>query len=51
MRPTIDPDGSADYGTIDSFMREDDGTFRLCGDFGDVHLRANDFRLVLADAA
>ena len=51
VRPTIDPDGSADYETIHSFAQEDDGTFLISGGFGDVRLRADGFRLAFADAA
>src|SRR5438094_9384182 len=36
VRPTVDPDGTADYGNIDSLSRDDDGTFMLSGDFGEV---------------
>jgi hypothetical protein len=33
VKPTIDPDGSVDYGNIDSFIKTDAG-FEIEGDFG-----------------
>ncbi len=35
---TVDPDGSIDYGTIDSLIETKSGHFRVIGDFGDVSL-------------
>jgi hypothetical protein len=36
-----DPDGSVDYGTIDSLWREDDDSYRLYGDFGEVTIHSD----------
>lgn len=49
VRPTIDPDGSADYETFDS-ISQSDGQFVVCGEFGDVELAATSVRLVVADS-
>jgi hypothetical protein len=51
VRPTIDPDGSADYGNIDWFSRNDDGTFTVSGDFGEVRVTAEGMRLAVEDSA
>jgi hypothetical protein len=51
VRSTIDPDGSVDYGTIDAFLEPIPGTFRICGDFGDVQIRSDPPRLDLESVA
>lgn len=49
LRPTeltpssIDPDGSKDYGNIDSLVASESG-FRLAGDFGDVNIRGGELQ-------
>ena len=50
VRPTIDPDGSADYGNIDSLMHDDAGTFLVAGEFGDVRVVADRAGLAVTDA-
>ena len=40
---TTDPDGSVDYGTIESFQAFD-GMFELSGDFGKVKILGGEFR-------
>lgn len=37
---STDPDGSVDYGSIDSLWQADDGSYRLDGDFGDVTIES-----------
>lgn len=37
MKPTIDPEGSVDYGSIDCFTVEND-TNRMSGDWGEVEI-------------
>lgn len=51
VRPAIDADGSVDYGNIDSLARNDDGTFTVSGEFGEVRVTADGIRLAVEDAA
>jgi hypothetical protein len=37
---TTDPDGSVDYGTIDTLLRNEDGSYLLIGDFGEVTIHS-----------
>jgi hypothetical protein len=48
---TIDPDGSIDYGTIDALLEPNAGTFRICGNFGDVLIRSDSPRLDIESVA
>ncbi|MDG5501212.1 hypothetical protein [Marinobacter sp. BGYM27] len=41
--PSIDPDGSKDYGNIDLLVTSESG-FSLAGDFGDVSIRGGELR-------
>jgi len=40
---SVDPDGSKDYGNIDSLVALESG-FRVVGDFGDVSIRGGELR-------
>jgi hypothetical protein len=48
VSPTTDPDGSVDYGCIDALQRNDDGSYLLCGDFGDVTIESDGLTLHLS---
>ncbi|MGF1630271.1 MAG: hypothetical protein ACFCUT_12435 [Kiloniellaceae bacterium] len=37
---TTDPDGTIDYGTIDTLQRHEDGSYLLIGDFGEVTIHS-----------
>src|SRR3546814_646704 len=37
---TTDPDGSVDYGTIDTLHRNEDGSYLLTGDFGEITIHS-----------
>lgn len=41
VTPTADPDGSIDYGCIDALQRNKDGSYLLCGNFGDVTIECD----------
>ena len=47
VRATVDPDGSVDYGSIDSISQETNG-FAIVGEFGNVLVSASAVRLHLA---
>ena len=36
--PITDPDGSVDYGNIDDFVKADDGSYELSGEWGAVRI-------------
>jgi hypothetical protein len=36
----VDPDGTADFGNIDEFVRDDDGSYIVSGDWGHVSVRS-----------
>jgi hypothetical protein len=44
VKPTIDPDGSKDYGSIDVF-RKIENDFEISGDFGRVFIKAENVTL------
>ncbi len=50
VKPTKDPDGSVDYGCIDSLEATNPGQFRISGEFGIVTISANDVSLILGGA-
>ena len=37
-KPNVDPDGSVDYGEFRCLNREMNGSFRLCGEFGEIEI-------------
>lgn len=41
---STDPDGSVDYGSIDTLCRNEDGSYLLIGDFGEVTIRSDELR-------
>lgn len=47
VSPTTDPDGSVDYGTIDSLVQVRPGDYLIAGEFGVVTVAARDVSLVL----
>ncbi|GAA5003290.1 hypothetical protein GCM10025793_09100 [Lysobacter lycopersici] len=51
VRPTLDPDGSADYGCIDDLSVVQPGEYRIAGEFGVVTVLARDVTLVFDDVA
>lgn len=48
VRQTVDPDGSVDYGSLDSIKVIPDG-FSIIGDFGDVAVSATSVQLRVAE--
>ena len=50
VTPITDPDGSVDYGTIDSLALIGRGEYRIAGEFGVVTVAARELSLVLAAA-
>ena len=50
VAPTTDPDGSVDYGTIDSLAQVGPGVYCIAGEFGVVTVAAREVSLVLAAA-
>lgn len=49
VRPTVDPDGSIDYGCIDQISLERPGEYRIAGEFGSVSVTASDVSLAFGD--
>ena len=50
VRPTKDPDGSVDYGCIDSLESPHPGQYRMSGEFGSITVIARDVLLTLGSA-
>jgi len=51
VRPTIDPDGSVDYGCIDTLSLVAPGEYLIAGEFGVVTVAASGVSLILGAAA
>lgn len=45
VKPTVDSDGSTDYGNIEGLRQGEKGIYKLDGEFGEVTVACKDIRL------
>ena len=50
VKPNIDLDNSLDYGNIEGFRQDEDGTFKFEGDIGEVAIVCKNVRLEFSES-